>query len=61
VLVETCPPGARCVASCQPNEFAVNGTCERGDRLSMDETSIYCVSTFGDAGPRRARAICAEK
>lgn len=61
VFVKNCPGDNRCVAQCKPDEFAVNGTCDRGDRLSIDETSVYCVSTTGDQSARWARAICARK
>lgn len=61
VLVEQCASGTRCVARCGDDEYPVNGTCARGDRLDMDETAIYCVSTRDGAGGLSARAICARK
>ncbi len=61
VFLENCPTGGRCVAACQPDEFAVSGTCDPADRLGMDETKVYCVSASGDTGPNWARAICATK
>ena len=61
VFVENCAAGIRCVAKCAPDEFAVNGTCDRGDRLGMDETGVYCAATTGEVGRRWARAICAKK
>jgi hypothetical protein len=61
VLVQQCASGGRCVARCEEDEFPVNGTCNRGDRLDMDETSIYCFSMDENASSMRARAICAKK
>lgn len=61
VLVETCPAGGRCAARCGADEYAVNGTCDRGDRLGMDESSVFCVSDRDSTGPNSARAICAKK
>jgi GGDEF domain-containing protein len=60
-MVQQCATGGRCVARCGDDEFAVNGTCNRGDRLDMDETAIYCVSTREEQGGMVARAICARK
>ncbi|HLM38088.1 MAG TPA: hypothetical protein VK434_00665, partial [Microvirga sp.] len=61
VLVQQCASGGRCVARCADDEYPINGTCNRGDRLDMDESSIYCFSTDENAGATRARAICAKK
>ena len=59
VFVQQCPSGGRCVARCGQDEYALNGTCDQGDTLGLDETSVSCVSAFERAGPSRARAICA--
>jgi hypothetical protein len=61
ILVQQCETGGRCVARCDDEEYPVNGTCNRGDRLDMDETSIYCFSMDENATAMRARAICARK
>ncbi len=61
VFIANCSSDIRCVAKCEPDEFAVNGTCDRNDRLGMDENGIYCVSATGDVSRRWARAICAKK
>lgn len=61
VLVQQCTSGGRCVARCADDEYPINGTCNRGDRLDMDESSIYCFSTDENASAMRARAICAKK
>ncbi|MHB2208315.1 hypothetical protein [Methylobacterium sp. CM6257] len=60
VHVEECTAGGRCVASCGPEEFAVNGTCSGGERPAMDESSVYCF-TMGTAAALKARAICARR
>lgn len=59
VQLETCETGSRCVATCQADEFAVSGTCSRGERPVMDEANIYCFSV--EAAPVKARAICAKQ
>lgn len=59
VQLETCEAGSRCVASCKADEFAVSGTCSRGERPVMDETNIYCFSV--EAASVKARAICAKQ
>jgi hypothetical protein len=59
VQLETCEAGSRCVASCKADEFAVSGTCSRGERPVMDEMNIYCFSV--EAAPVKARAICAKQ
>jgi len=61
VFVENCKSGGRCVARCNPDEYAINGTCDRNDRLSMDESNVYCVAAGDSTGPTWARAICARK
>ena len=61
VLVERCASGGRCVARCSPDEFAVNGTCERGDIVGLDESSVSCIAAVDRPGPGWARAICARK
>jgi hypothetical protein len=61
VFVQQCASGGRCIARCEADEYAVNGTCARGDRLDMDEGAVYCFSTSGDANGLSARAICAKK
>ena len=61
VHLQQCSSGGRCVARCNDDEYPVNGTCNRGDRLDMDETSIYCFATDENAGATRARAICARQ
>jgi len=58
VHLEECE-SSRCVATCEAEEFVVNGFCARGDQLAMDERSIFCVSPTDDQSPRFARAICA--
>ena len=59
VLIEECDGASRCVATCETEEFVVNGFCARGDQFAMDERSIFCVSPTDDQSPRFARAICA--
>jgi hypothetical protein len=59
VQMETCEVGTRCRASCNADEFAVSGTCSRGERPVMDEANIYCFSV--EAVPVKARAICAKQ
>jgi hypothetical protein len=49
------------VARCNDDEYPIGGTCNRGDQLDMDETSIYCFSRDETASALRARAICAAK
>jgi hypothetical protein len=49
------------MARCDQDEYPVNGTCNRGDRLDMDETGVYCFSTSDAAKGIMARAICAKK
>ena len=61
VLVERCASGGRCVAKCGPDEFAVSGTCERGDIVGLDESSVSCIAAVDRPGPSWARAICARK
>lgn len=56
-----CAAGGRCVASCGPEEFAVNGTCSGGERPAMDESSIYCFAMGAAPAPLKARAICARR
>jgi hypothetical protein len=60
-MVQQCASTGRCVARCEADEYPVNGTCGRGDRLDMDELAIYCVSTREDTAAMMARAICAKK
>jgi hypothetical protein len=38
----------------------VNGICERGDNLTLDESSVYCTSALERGVPSSARAICAK-
>lgn len=61
VQVEECATGGRCVASCGPEEFAVNGTCSGGERPAMDESSIYCFAMGTKPAAIKARAICARR
>ena len=61
VQVEECAAGGRCVASCGPEEFAVNGTCSGGERPAMDESSIYCFAVGAAPTALKARAICARR
>jgi hypothetical protein len=61
VLVQQCEAQGRCVARCGEDEYPVNGTCNRGDRLDMDEVGIYCFSTSDNPSRMFARAICAKK
>ena len=61
VQVEECAAGGRCVASCKPEEFAVNGTCSGGERPAMDESSIYCFAVGAAPTALKARAICARR
>ncbi|GJD81498.1 collagen-like protein [Methylobacterium gregans] len=61
VQVEDCAGGARCVATCREDEFAVNGTCSGGERPAMDESSIYCIGLGRAPAALRARAICARQ
>jgi len=61
VLVERCASGGRCVARCGPDEFAVNGICERGDSVGLEESSVSCIAAVDRPGPSWARAICARK
>ncbi|MGH1573468.1 hypothetical protein ACRAWG_25910 [Methylobacterium sp. P31] len=61
VQVEECTAGGRCVASCGPEEFAVNGTCSGGERPAMDESSIYCFTMGTAPAALKARAICARR
>jgi hypothetical protein len=61
VQVEECAAGGRCVASCRPEEFAVNGTCSGGERPAMDEGSIYCFAMGSTPAALKARAICARR
>jgi hypothetical protein len=61
VQVEECATGGRCVASCGPEEFAVNGTCSGGERPAMDESSIYCFAVGTKPAAIKARAICARR
>jgi hypothetical protein len=61
VHVQQCASGGRCVARCGDDEYPVNGTCARGDRLDMDEAAVYCFATDENATGMRARAICARK
>lgn len=60
VLVEQCGSSSRCVATCETDEFVVNGSCPRGDQFAMSETAIFCVSPTDEAAERYARAICAK-
>ena len=61
VFVQRCASGPRCVARCADEEYPINGTCNRGDRLDMDEVGIYCFSTAENPQGMLARAICARK
>ena len=61
VFVQQCASPGRCVARCAEDEYPVNGTCARGDRLDMDEAAVYCFSTSDNPGGLVARAICAKK
>lgn len=60
-FTETCASGTRCVARCGTDEYAVSGTCNRGDRFEMDESAIYCLSREESPQGLFARAICARK
>jgi hypothetical protein len=61
VFVQECTAQGRCVARCDADEYPVNGTCNRGDRLDMDEVGVYCFSTNETPKVMMARAICAKK
>lgn len=61
VLVERCTSGGRCVATCGSDEFVVNGTCERGDVVGLDENRVSCIAAVERPEPSWARAICARK
>ena len=61
VFTEQCRSAGRCVAKCKEDEYVVNGTCDRGDSLSLDESAVYCVSAIERPGPSWARVICAKK
>jgi hypothetical protein len=39
----------------------VNGICERGDIVGLEESSVSCISPTDRPGPSWARAICARK
>lgn len=60
-FVQSCGPGSRCIARCSAEEYPVNGTCNRGDRVEMDEAAVYCLSTQDNPKGLTARAICARK
>jgi len=61
VFVQQCATAGRCIAHCDADEYPVNGTCNRGDRLDMDDGAVYCFSTSENAANMSARAICARK
>ncbi|WP_213564021.1 hypothetical protein [Microvirga sp. 3-52] len=61
VFVQECASQGRCMARCEQDEYPINGTCNRGDRLDMDEVGVYCFSTGESPKGMIARAICAKK
>jgi hypothetical protein len=59
VCTESCQSVHSCMAKCRADEVAVNGTCDKGDRITRDEASVHCVSATGETSVRWVRAICA--
>ena len=61
VTVQRCTGSVSCIAACNDDEFVVNGFCDRGDVLGIDETKAHCTSLYQQTGPKQVRVVCARR